>query len=86
VSSPLCLFGVIERRCYLLICTAQVRATGKRFRETVLAMGGGRAPGEVYALFRGKAEASPDALLRHSGLKGANTFVRNYKDHKEDHD
>ena len=44
-----------------------VRATGKRFRETVLAMGGGKHPSDVYRSFRGK-DASPDALLRHSGL------------------
>ena len=56
----------------------QVRATGKRFRDTVLAMGGGQHPSTVYKLFRGK-DASPDALLRHSGLKGKKQFVRNYK-------
>ena len=55
-----------------------MRAIGKRFRETVLAMGGGEHPSEVYRQFRGK-DASPDALLRHSGLlKGADNFVKNY--------
>jgi len=44
-----------------------VRETGRRFRDTVLAMGGGKAPSEVFKLFRGR-EPSPDALLRHSGL------------------
>eukprot|EP00596_Hydrurales_sp_CCMP1899_P005259 CAMPEP_0119039880 /NCGR_PEP_ID=MMETSP1177-20130426/9621_1 /TAXON_ID=2985 /ORGANISM="Ochromonas sp, Strain CCMP1899" /LENGTH=694 /DNA_ID=CAMNT_0007004339 /DNA_START=199 /DNA_END=2283 /DNA_ORIENTATION=- len=44
-----------------------VRATGRRFRETVLAMGGGRSPSDVYKDFRGR-EPSPDALLRHTGL------------------
>lgn len=33
----------------------------------VLALGGGRHPSEVYRSFRGK-DASPEALLRHSGL------------------
>jgi oligopeptidase A len=46
---------------------AAVKATGKRFRDTVLAMGGGKHPSKVYQLFRGK-DASPEALLRHSGL------------------
>ena len=44
-----------------------VRATGRRFRETVLGLGGGRHPSEVYRSFRGK-DPSPEALLRHSGL------------------
>lgn len=44
-----------------------VRETGRRFRETVLSLGGGKHPGEVFRLFRGK-DPSPDALLRHSGL------------------
>jgi oligopeptidase A len=44
-----------------------VAATGRRFRETVLALGGGEHPSEVYRAFRGR-DPSPDALLRHSGL------------------
>jgi oligopeptidase A len=46
---------------------AAVRATGRRFRATVLAKGGGRHPADVYRDFRGK-DPSPDALLRHNGL------------------
>jgi oligopeptidase A len=46
---------------------AAVRATGRRFRDTVLALGGGAAPAKVFEAFRGRAP-SPDALLRHSGL------------------
>jgi oligopeptidase A len=46
-----------------------VRETGKRFRDTVLALGGGKHPSEVYRLFRGR-DPTPDALLRHSGLTG----------------
>ncbi|KAM3286032.1 hypothetical protein P3S67_024831 [Capsicum chacoense] len=44
-----------------------VKETGQRFRETVLALGGGKAPLEVFVLFRSR-ELSPEALLRHHGL------------------
>ena len=44
-----------------------VQSTGRRFRETVLAMGGGRHPSDVFRDFRGR-DPSPEALLRHSGL------------------
>jgi len=44
-----------------------VRSMGKKFRETVLALGGSRSPGEVFESFRGRAP-TPDALLRHAGL------------------
>ncbi|KAI8534560.1 hypothetical protein RHMOL_Rhmol10G0099400 [Rhododendron molle] len=44
-----------------------VKETGKRFRETVLALGGGKAPMEVFVEFQGR-EPSPEALLRHNGL------------------
>lgn len=47
-----------------------VRSTGRRFRETVLAMGGGRHPSDVFRDFRGR-DPTPDALLRHSGLLAA---------------
>jgi len=40
---------------------------GLRFRETVLAMGGGKAPDEVFRLFRGR-DPDPKALLRSYGL------------------
>jgi oligopeptidase A len=42
---------------------AKRRATGRRFRDTVLAEGGGRHPTEVFADFRGR-KPSVDALLR----------------------
>ncbi len=45
----------------------QVAATGRRFRETVLATGGAEHPLEVFKKFRGR-EPSPEALLRHQGL------------------
>jgi len=41
--------------------------TGRRFRETVLGLGGSRHPSKVYRDFRGK-DATVDALLRHNGL------------------
>jgi len=44
-----------------------VASTGRRFRETVLALGGGTEPMTVFETFRGR-EPSPEALLRHSGL------------------
>ncbi|KAL8472742.1 hypothetical protein ACS0TY_029826 [Phlomoides rotata] len=44
-----------------------VKEIGHRFRETVLALGGGKAPLEVFVEFRGR-EPSPEALLRHNGL------------------
>ncbi len=46
---------------------AAVGATGRRFADTVLALGGGRAPLDVFVDFRGR-EPSTAALLRHSGL------------------
>merc|ERR1719293_546721 len=43
-----------------------VKATGRRFADTILAMGGGRDPNLVYQDFRGRGP-STEALLRHSG-------------------
>eukprot|EP01035_Chromulina_nebulosa_P019895 gene19895-25850_t len=45
----------------------KVREIGKRFRDTVLSLGGGKSPSEVFKLFRNR-DPSPEALLRHSGL------------------
>nr|QKY15016.1 ATP-dependent clp protease ATP-binding subunit clpa-like protein (clpA) [Polytomella parva] len=45
----------------------KIRETGHRFRDTVLALGGGVAPAEVFKRFRGR-EPSPQALLRHNNL------------------
>ncbi|MFM9110582.1 MAG: M3 family metallopeptidase [Prochlorococcaceae cyanobacterium] len=44
-----------------------IRATGQRFRDTVLSLGGSRHPREVFEAFRGRGP-SPEALIRHSGL------------------
>ena len=46
---------------------ATLSATGAEFAGTVLAMGGGAAPMEVFKAFRGR-EPSVEALLRHNGL------------------
>lgn len=40
---------------------------GTRFKDTVLAMGGGRHPGQVFRDFRGR-DPTPEALLRHCGF------------------
>ena len=44
-----------------------VRRTGRRYRETVLALGGGTDPLEVFKLFRG-CPPETKALLRQNGL------------------
>ncbi|KAI6699459.1 hypothetical protein NL676_013783 [Syzygium grande] len=52
-----------------------VKETGQRFRDTILAVGGGKAPlqhanaavSQVFIDFRGR-EPSPSAFLRHKGL------------------
>lgn len=46
---------------------AAMRATGRRYRETILALGGSKDPMEVFREFRGRAP-SVDALLRQTGL------------------
>ena len=47
-----------------------VAEIGRRFRETVLALGGSQHPMEVFVQFRGRRPTT-DALLRHSGLLAA---------------
>ncbi len=44
-----------------------LQALGRRFRDTVLALGGGRHPMDVFRDFRGR-EPDTQALLRQSGL------------------
>jgi len=44
-----------------------VRAMGRRFRDSLLALGGGTDPAEVFRLFRGR-DPSIEPLLRHNGL------------------
>jgi oligopeptidase A len=45
-----------------------IAALGRRYRDTILALGGGRHPMDVYRDFRGR-EPSTEPLLRHHGLK-----------------
>ena len=47
-----------------------LEATGRRFRDTVLSLGGSAPPMDVFKQFRGR-EPSTEALLRHSGLVAA---------------
>ena len=47
-----------------------VAATGKRFWQEILAVGGSRSAAESFKAFRGR-EPSIDALLRHSGFNNA---------------
>jgi len=47
-----------------------VVATGRRFRDTVLSLGGSRSPAEIFEAFRGRPPSS-EALIRHSGLAAA---------------
>jgi len=44
-----------------------IEEVGRRFRETVLGLGGGVEPMEVFKRFR-EREPTPDALLRHNGF------------------
>ena len=45
-----------------------VAETGRRFRETVLGLGGSRSADDVFRAFRGR-DAEIGALLRHAGLE-----------------
>lgn len=45
----------------------QIQQIGRRFRNTVLALGGSQHPMDVFKAFRGR-EPSTQALLRHRGL------------------
>ncbi|KJH71506.1 M3 family metallopeptidase [Aliterella atlantica] len=47
-----------------------IASTGRRFGDTVLALGGSKHPMEVFKSFRGR-EPSTVALLKHSGLVAA---------------
>ena len=50
--------------------SGDVAATGKRFWQEILAVGGSRSAAESFKAFRGR-EPSIDALLRHSGFDNA---------------
>lgn len=44
-----------------------IKELGRKYRKTILALGGSKHPTEVYRMFRGR-DATTAALLRHSGL------------------
>eukprot|EP01128_Nolandella_sp_AFSM9_P010114 TRINITY_DN6940_c0_g1_i1.p1 TRINITY_DN6940_c0_g1~~TRINITY_DN6940_c0_g1_i1.p1 ORF type:complete len:773 (+),score=176.77 TRINITY_DN6940_c0_g1_i1:31-2349(+) len=44
-----------------------VKKTGKRFRDTVLALGGSKPPAEVFKMFT-NSDPNPRSLLKHEGL------------------
>ncbi|XP_074285294.1 organellar oligopeptidase A, chloroplastic/mitochondrial-like [Silene latifolia] len=44
-----------------------LKEIGRRFRDTILALGGGKSPLDVFVEFRGR-EPSHEALLRHLGM------------------
>ena len=46
----------------------KVKRVGKRFRYTILSLGGGEHPSEVFKKFRGR-DPTTDALIRHNGLQ-----------------
>ncbi|CAO3653119.1 unnamed protein product [Cunninghamella echinulata] len=46
-----------------------VTKVGQRYRDTVLALGGGTNPRQVWKEFRGRENVDVNALLRHSGLE-----------------
>jgi len=48
---------------------SKAHAIGQKFASTLLALGGGRAPGSVFKDFVGRAP-NTDALLRYQGLSG----------------
>ena len=45
----------------------ELKKVGMRFRETILAKGGGTHPSEVFKEFRGR-NPKPESLLRHNGI------------------
>ncbi len=49
---------------------AAIAGMGRRYRDTILACGGGRDPMKVFHDFRGRTP-STNALLQHSGLNGS---------------
>ncbi len=48
-----------------------IKAIGKKFKDTILSLGGSLSPLEVFKLFRGR-EPKTDSLIRHLGLSSVN--------------
>ncbi|RVX20061.1 Organellar oligopeptidase A, chloroplastic/mitochondrial [Vitis vinifera] len=57
----------VKLRIDEVVTQQAVKELGHKFRETVLAVGGGKSPEQVFVEFRGR-EPSPKALLRYTGL------------------
>ena len=49
----------------------EIESIGKKFKETILSLGGSLPPTEVFKLFRGRAPKT-EALIRHLGLASIN--------------
>jgi len=47
-----------------------LRSIGKKFKDTILSLGGSLSPLEIFKLFRGR-EPKTDSLIKHLGLSGA---------------
>jgi oligopeptidase A len=45
----------------------EIKTIGKRFKETILSLGGSKAPQKIFKDFRGR-DANTKALIRHSGF------------------
>jgi hypothetical protein len=56
--------------CSALRFSSCMQKIGRKFRDTVLSLGGGAHPLTVFKEFRGRGP-SPEALLRHAGLAPA---------------
>ena len=50
--------------------TEDLKLIGKKFKDTILSLGGSLSPLEIFKLFRGR-EPQTDPLIRHLGLSGA---------------
>ena len=48
-----------------------IKVIGKKFKDTILSLGGSFSPLEVFKLFRGR-EPKTDSLIRHLGLSSVN--------------
>ena len=47
-----------------------IKLIGKKFKDTILSLGGSLPPLEIFKLFRGR-EPKTEALIRHLGLSSA---------------
>ena len=47
-----------------------LKSIGKKFKDTILSLGGSLSPLDIFKLFRGR-EPQTDSLIRHLGLSGA---------------